>query len=186
MHLHHMHMTSHLPPASTPRLMREHDLPAVISLQSQCYRPEFHEPEAAFASKLRAAPESCWVQEGPEGLQAYMVCLPMEGGTLPALHAPDWHRPPNPDWLYLHDLAIHPAMRAQGLAGLMVGRANELALQQKMAFVGLIAVQGSQPFWARHGFDSGAKASWVPPEKLASFGEGATFMLRRLEQIGCS
>lgn len=173
-------MTPLMPINQPPRLMLKGDLDAVISLQTTCYGPGFHEPKASFASKLQAAPESCWVMPGPSGLRAYLVCLPIEGDRLPALHSPDWRRPPAPDWLYLHDLAIHPDARGGGLAKLMLQRATELAQTLGLTSMGLIAVQGSVPFWRRHGFEPVAgKASQISEAKLASFGEGATFMLRR-------
>lgn len=169
-----------MPINNQPRLMQEGDLDAVIRLQSTCYSNEFHEPKAAFASKLKAAPDSCWVMHGPGGLQAYLVCLPIAGSQLPALHAPDWHKPANPDWLYLHDLAIHPDARGMGLASLMLSKANELAESRRLASMGLIAVQDSVPFWRRYGFEpvTGAAAQ-ISEGKLASFGKEATFMLRR-------
>lgn len=172
-------MTPLMPINNPPRLMQEEDLDAVIHLQSTCYSREFHEPKAAFASKLAAA-DSCWVVQGPCGLLAYLVCLPIEGDQLPALHAPDWRQSDNPDWLYLHDLAIHPDARGGGVAQAMLLRANDLAKSRKLATVGLIAVQDSAPFWRRHGFEpaSGA-ASQISAAKLASFGKDATFMLRR-------
>lgn len=170
-------MTPLMPINMPPRLMLEGDLDAVISLQTTCYGAEFHEPKASFASKLRSAPESCWVMPGPSGLLAYLVCLPIKGDQLPALHSPDWHSAPDPDWLYLHDLAIHPDARGAGLAKLMLLRATELARTRGLASMGLIAVQGSVPFWRRHGFEPAV--GQISEAKLASFGEGATFMLRR-------
>lgn len=162
--------------------MREHDLDAVLNLQSACYGSEFREPKNAFAAKLRGAPESCWVCDVPEGLLAYLVCLPVKGAQLPALHAPLWHTSANPEWLYLHDLAIHPSARGQGVATRMLKGAHEFALRQNLAWVGLIAVQGSVPFWRQHGFECEEHgAPRVSADKLATFGQGATFMLRRLE-----
>lgn len=169
-----------MPINQSPRLMLEGDLDAVISLQTTCYGLEFNEPKASFASKLLAAPESCWVMPGPSGLLAYLVCLPIEGDRLPALHSPDWTRPADPNWLYLHDLAIHPDARGTGLASLMLQRATELAQALALASMGLVAVQGSVPFWRRHGFEPvGGSANQISEAKLASFGDGATFMLRR-------
>lgn len=159
--------------------MQEADLDAVIGLQMACYDREFHEPKSSFASKLFAAPDSCWVAAGPQGLLAYLVCLPIEGDGLPALHAPQWRKPLHPDWLYVHDLAIHPQARGTGLASAMLQQATALARDQHLATMGLIAVQGSVPFWHRHGFEPArTPIAQGMAAKLASFGEGAVFMLR--------
>ncbi|MBI2731813.1 MAG: GNAT family N-acetyltransferase [Aquabacterium sp.] len=173
-------MTSSLPTRQPPRAMQEDDLDAVIELQKVCYSAEFHEPKSSFASKLRAAPDSCWVAAGPDRLLAYLVCLPIEGDALPALHAPDWCKPHQPDWLYLHDLAIHPDARGTGLARAMLHQATTAAHSQGLSTMGLIAVQGSVPFWSRHGFaPATAPVAQLMAKKLDSFGEDAVFMLRQ-------
>lgn len=159
--------------------MQEADLDSVIGLQTVCYRSEFHESKSSFASKLFAAPDSCWVAPGPTGLLAYLARLPIEWGALPSLHSLQWHRPHRPDWLFIHDLAIHPQARGTGLASAMLQQATAAARIQNLSTMSLIAVQGWVPFWRRHGFEP-ATAPTVQglAAKLASFGEGAVFMLR--------
>lgn len=175
-------MTSFIPSFHTARTMQTSDLDAVISLQSTCYAPQFHEPKQAFAAKLNAAPASAWVIDGPSDLWAYLVCLPIDGDELPALHATEWHPPPHPQWLYLHDLAIHPDARGAGLAGVLLSKAHELAFSQGWLAVGLIAVQDSVAFWRKQGFEPAELPSpLIRAEKLASFGKEATFMLRRIK-----
>lgn len=176
------HMASFIPFPPTARDMHTSDLDAVISLQSTCYAHQFREPKQAFAAKLNAVPASAWVVDGPSGLWAYLVCLPIEGDQLPALHATEWHTPPSPQWLYLHDLAIHPDARGAGLAGVLLSKAHELAFSQGWQALGLIAVQDSHAFWRKQGFEPAELPSpLIHADKLASFGKEATFMLRRIK-----
>ena len=162
--------------------MQTNDLDAVIALQSTCYATPFHEPKQAFAAKLNAVPASAWVVDGPSGLWAYLVCLPIAGDQLPALHATEWHPPPSPQWLYLHDLAIHPDARGAGLAGVLLSKADELAFSQGWQALGLIAVQDSLAFWRKQGFaPTELPSPLIHADKLASFGKEATFMLRRIK-----
>lgn len=164
--------------------MRQDDLDAVISLQSTCYSAQFHEPRQAFAAKLHASPACAWVLDGPNGLLAYLVCLPIEGDQLPALHATECYPSPTPQWLYLHDLAIHPDARGQGLADLMLDQARALALREAWEALGLIAVQDSVNFWRRQGFETVAMPSrYIATDKLLSFGKEATFMLQRVKTV---
>lgn len=162
---------------TTIRAMRHDDLGAVLALQHQCYVPAFHEPLAAFASKLTAAPDSCWVAQDEQArVCAYLVCVPVEGPALPALHAPD-HRPARaPDWLYLHDMAIAPFARGLGLAPRLLAHALTYAREAGLARVGLIAVQDSCGFWQKQGFEADRGSPSVPPDKLATFGPDAVFM----------
>lgn len=162
---------------ATIRAMRHDDLGAVLALQHQCYVPAFHEPLAAFASKLTAAPDSCWVAQDEQArVCAYLVCVPVEGPALPALHAPD-HAPAHaPDWLYLHDMAIAPFARGLGLAPRLLANAQTYAREAGLGCIGLIAVQDSSGFWQKHGFKADRASRRVPPDKLATFGTDAVFM----------
>lgn len=154
------------------------DLAAVLSLQQQCYAHAFHEPHASFAAKLEASPQSCWVARGATGLLAYLVCLPVEGNGLPALHAGHWRRPDHPDWLYLHDLAIAPEARGSGISRALVGQACAWARAMSLPHLGLIAVQGSEPYWRKLGFAAIWPTPRVNADKLASFGPNAQYMQR--------
>ncbi|HEX5356417.1 MAG TPA: GNAT family N-acetyltransferase [Aquabacterium sp.] len=161
--------------------MAHQDLAAVLAIQQQCYLPAFHEPLVAFESKWAASPDTCWVAEQQGQVCAYLVCLPIEGGKLPALHASAFQRSITPDWLYLHDLAIGPQARGTGLAPMLVSealtRAKDLGLQQ----AGLVAVQDSSAFWSRFGFAINESGQQASGEKLASFGTGAVFMSRPID-----
>lgn len=166
-------------PSLTLRQMRTTDLGRVCEIQHQCYSSDFHEPEAAFASKLRQSPSSCWVacDEGDLPM-AYLVSLPVSPGHYPALHADDWMPPARPTTLYMHDMAVMPALKGQGVAVQLFTAAHQYTIRSGLSDITLIAVQGSVPYWQRHGF------AVVPPEemdeamrkKLASFGPDARFM----------
>lgn len=161
--------------------MTHEDLPHVLALQHACYRPDFHEPLSAFESKLSASPETCWVvAEGPASIQAYLVCLPMADENYPLLHAPNWQLPSQADELYVHDMAISPALRGRGAARRLLIQAMAHAADQGLPRLSLIAVQGSVAFWAHLGFTTRHATSAPLVRKLASFGGDATLMSRSL------
>lgn len=156
------------------------DLPAVLTLQAQCYGDGLPESGESLAAKRAASPDTCFLACDPDGAAlAYLFSLPWRAGSLPPHNAPACALPALPDCIYLHDLAVSPAARGSGAAGLMVARfftaARALALPQAC----LVAVQASAPFWARHGFavvDDPA----LRPASLASYGEAARYMARLL------
>lgn len=160
--------------------MAQGDLAAVLAVQHQCYGAEFHEPLEAFSSKWTASPDTCWVAAHQGTVCAYLVCLPIEQQGLPALHATAFQRSANPDWLYLHDLAIGPEARGSGLAPQLIERALEKASAMALPTAGLIAVQDSCAFWRRFGFEIDTSERLVTTEKLRSFGADAVFMSRAL------
>lgn len=156
------------------------DLDAVLALQQRCYGVSFLEGRAAFAAKLAATQglDCCWMAHGPQGPLAYAVSLPVCEQTLPALDAPRCERPAAPTLLYLHDMAVAPEARSFGLArrllALLGKRAQALGLLQ----LGLVAVQGSVPYWQRQGFAAPASLPEALRAKLASFGADARFLCR--------
>lgn len=162
------------------RPMQRPDLASVISIQHQCYAPAFHEPVEAFESKWAASPDTCWVAQYLGQVCAYLVCLPVQGQALPALHARAFQRSAQPNWLYVHDLAIGPVARGAGLASQLIGQALDQARNMGLTQAGLIAVQDSASFWRKFGFVEDASGHLVTPGKLASFGPDALFMSQTL------
>ncbi|MFT7772875.1 GNAT family N-acetyltransferase [Roseateles sp.] len=160
------------------------DLDAVLALQQRCYGVGFLERREAFAAKLAvtAGLECCWIARRPasEGGMplAYAVSLPVCDETLPALDALHCERSAAPTLLYLHDMAVAPEARSLGLAARLLSRLAERARALGLARLGLVAVQGSVPYWQRQGFAEPAELSAGLSAKLASFGAQARFMDR--------
>lgn len=161
--------------------MTPEDLPHVLALQHVCYQPDFHEPLDAFESKLRAAPDTCWViSPEPACVLAYLVSLPVADEAYPVLHAPQWQPAAQPDELYLHDMAISPALRGRGASHQLLRQAIAQAHGLRLPRLSLIAVQNSARFWMRQGFTARQPASSQVAHKLASFGADAMLMSHTL------
>ncbi len=157
------------------------DLGAVLRLQADCYGPDYLEPAEAFEAKLRAtAPlQTCWgAFSAGSALLAYAISLPVCADTMPALHAADYQCPPKPTLLYLHDVAVSPAGRGQGLAPALLAQVQQRAVLLGLERMGLIAVQDSASYWQRLGFAPlQAMPAWLR-RKLHSFGEAARYLER--------
>lgn len=159
------------------------DVPAVLALQAQCYEARFLESAQAFEAKLQAAKDhgTCWLasSEGGQPL-AYLISLPASAHSLPALDAGSAEVPAQPQLLYLHDVAVAPAGRSLGLASKLIERVEQRAAALGLRELGLVAVQGSAPFWMRKGFAPLSQLPQAIALKLASFGPDACFMQRAL------
>lgn len=165
-------MTSPSParPAPAPmpvRLLTPRDLPSVLAVQRECYRRELQERGAAFRSKLKLFPRGCLTLDRPGPLEAYVLCLPWRSGEPLPLDAPSLALPRRPDCLYIHDLAVMPALRGSGAAGALLGAVSGLAAELGCRRFALVAVQGSRPFWERRGFQVTRRLDYVPGVEAA-------------------
>ncbi len=160
------------------RLMRAADLPAVLRLQAEAYQA-LVEGEAAIASRLRHAPQHCWVAEGHGELSAYLLAHPWGEAAPPAWNQPLTTLPRHATRFYLHDLALGAAARGSGVARRLIHTALQAARHQRFHEAQLVAVQASVGFWQRMGFDV-VPVQGRLAEKLASYDPDARLMGRRL------
>lgn len=161
------------------RHMHERDLPAVMKLQAEAY-PDLAESAAAIGSRLQQAPRWCWVAEGGDDISAYLLAHPWLHTAPPEWNAALPRLPAHGTRFYIHDLALGRSARGSGLARRLIHTALENARRARFHEVHLVAVQGSVEFWQRQGFHP----LQVPGEKLkaslASYGEDARLLWRRL------
>ncbi|ODT77311.1 MAG: GNAT family N-acetyltransferase [Pelagibacterium sp. SCN 64-44] len=156
------------------------DLPALSAIAAQVH-PGFPEDDAVFAERQRLCPGGTMLLEKNGAPAGYMLSHPWRFGQLPALNALLGEIPRNADTYYLHDLALLPAARGSGAAGMAVEKLLDTARTAGFAHVSLVAVNGSQPFWRRHGF-----AVEERPElagKLASYEAAARLMVHRFALV---
>lgn len=73
-------------------------------------------------------------------------------------------------------MAVVPEARSLGLAAHLLARLHERTRALGLARIGLVAVQGSMPYWQRQGFSEPAALSEGLRAKLASFGAEARFL----------
>jgi len=93
---------------------------------------------------------------GPGGrarpaLAGYLLALPYPEGDAPALGRAEReaHRSGN---LHLHDMVIAPQVRGRGLGGRLLGHLAAVARAGGYERLSLVAVDGSETFWAARGF----------------------------------
>lgn len=161
------------------RPLAQADLPAVLTLQASAYT-DLCEDAHALGSRLERAAAWCLGAMDETGrLSAYLLAHPWAGDTPPPWNHPLPALPEARAGLYLHDLALGPAARGQGLAGRLVDALLAQARAAGCPQARLVAVQDSVGFWSRHGF---AVLAASPPisASLASYGADARLMGRAL------
>lgn len=154
------------------------DLPAVIGIAAVVH-PGHPEGEAVFAERLTLFPAGCFLAEVAGDPAGYALAHPWTENAPPALDTLLRHLPERPDCLYLHDVALSAAARGSGLGRALVERLLGLARQQALPRIGLVAVNNSQGFWARLGFQAANRADLAA--KLASYGGDARYLSRPVD-----
>ena len=163
------------------RPLREADLAGVTRIAVTAF-PHHHEDPACFAERLALSPSWCFGLEDAAGaLKGYLIAYPWPLGTVPPLNAALRALPEQGDALFLHDLALDPEAAGTGQASAIVERVAAHARTAGFGDIALVAVNDTAEFWRRRGFTS-VDGSPGLSAKLATYGEDARYMRRRLER----
>lgn len=152
------------------------DLPDVEAIAAKVH-PDFPEDLAIFAERQRLYPEGARLLELDGIPSGYIFSHPWPYKALPELNALLGAIPDDADTYYLHDLALLPAARGTGAAAMIVGDILRHARAVGLSSASLVAVNGSLPFWYKHGFRA-LKAPELE-EKLGSYEAKARYMVKR-------
>jgi GNAT superfamily N-acetyltransferase len=159
------------------RLLTAYDLPAVQAI-ADAVHVDFYESAEVLAERQRLYHNGCYLLEIGEKPVGYLLSHPWTYATLPPLNTLLGQLPTNPDTYYIHDLCLLPVARRIGSAGKILGALVKHARAEGYETMTLVAVNGSVPFWEKHGFvvtdEHGLYA------KLLSYEEGARYMVRTL------
>jgi len=153
--------------------MHEGDLGRVPDIAAVCY-PEHYEEPAIYAERLRLFPEGCFALQAGAEVQGYILSHPWIADSAPLLDTLLHRLPEHPTACYLHDLALMPAVRGQGLARPGIERVRAAAAGLPLT---LVSVNRTVAFWERMGFD--VHATKDLEAKLESYGPDARFMVAR-------
>ena len=161
----------------TPRPLTAHDLPGLLAVQRACYGDGLVESAEVFARRL-ASPANCSLVVAQDGrVLAYLAAYRSQLGKVTPLHG-DFDSVPQPDTLYLHDMAVRPDCAGRGLARQLL--AALYARGAGLRHSALVSVQGSQAYWQRHGYAEHMLRDAVQRQRLAGYGAQAVYMMAKL------
>jgi GNAT superfamily N-acetyltransferase len=149
------------------RPMRFVDLPEVERI-ADVVHADFPERPEVLAERLALFPAGCLVTDG-----GYAVAHPAILGRPPALDTLLGALPDGAETLHVHDVALLPSVQRLGLGGAALRAVVAVAVRHGLAWLSLVAIHGTPPYWARFGFIE-APAS----DALASYGAEARYMVR--------
>ncbi|MGZ9099221.1 MAG: GNAT family N-acetyltransferase [Brevundimonas sp.] len=161
------------------RAMTAADLDAVADIAAVGF-PDHFEGRDCFENRLALNPAGCFVLAGDAGPpRGYLIAYPWTANAAPALNTRIEAIPAEAAVMYLHDLALDPAVRGGGWSRPIVERLAREARAAGWPALTLVAVNDAAPFWERHGFTVIDAPGMT--EQLAGYGPDARYMARRLE-----
>ena len=155
------------------------DLPAVLDVQRACYPGGFLESAEVITQRLRSPANLSCVAVRGGAVCAYLAAYRSRPGKLTPLHG-GFEAVAQPDTVYLHDMAVAPHAKGQGLAQHLVEHLWAQGRSEGLVCSALVSVQGSQVFWERLGYRVQALADPAQQQNLASYGADACYMLKPL------
>lgn len=160
------------------RAMTGYDLEAVQQIADTVH-PDFYEAPEVLAERQHLYRNGCYLLELGDRPAGYVLSHPWRYGSLPALNALLGQLPADADTYYIHDLALLPVTRRVGAASSIVAALTKHAEAEGYQTMTLVAVNGSVPFWERHGF----VVADVPElyGKLLTYDDAARYMVKRLD-----
>lgn len=160
------------------RLMTEADIDGVVTVARQSF-PDHFESRACFENRLALCPTMSFVlADAEDTVRGYLFAYPWKGQTAPPLNTLIEAIPADADRIYLHDLALDPAVRGGRHTRAIVERLIDQARAEGWTTMALVAVNDATAFWQRMGFQPVTSPALAA--KLASYGDDARYMLRTL------
>ena len=160
------------------RPMTRADLLTATAMGNSIF-PHHHERPEVFEERWGLFSSGCFVLQNSDGMIGYAVSHPIALFDPPPLDSLISKIDPHADSLYVHDVSILPAWQKKGLGSEAIKLLKELARGKGLLWMSLVSVNGSRPFWGKHGFQTfhfviGETNS--SDDKIRSQGSGAVYM----------
>lgn len=124
----------------------------ILEIQDEAYHEVDPEELDVLKSKQSVSPETCFVCVSDQGdTLGYLLAHPWNGSKPPKLYEPMFDTE-NSDSLYLHDMAVSPHSKGQGIGRSMMAKLIEVAELKGVKRITLVAIQGADSFWSLQGF----------------------------------
>ena len=154
----------------TLRPLTPGDISELHRVEAETYIPALHESDDAFLRLMELFPEGAFGCFDAAGLCGYAFAAPSRAGDTLPLRSAIASLPDGADTFYIHDVAVAPRCRGQGIARQLVERLLHLARARGFTRSELVSVQGSARFWMKFGFATLYEFEYVPGVPSAKMG----------------
>jgi len=160
---------------ATWRIMTVSDIQGVLRVAGKVH-PDLPESDTIFIERVKLFQEGSLVLVENDEVCGYVISHPIRNRQPPVLDSLLGEIPLDADQYYIHDLAILPEMRGQGLTVVCMDKI--LAIGNRYPTACLVSVYGTTAFWRRFGFVAGL-VDEAMAGKLRGYGEDAVYLERQ-------
>jgi predicted N-acetyltransferase YhbS len=148
------------------------DIPAVCEIQAGAYKDSsLNEPPETIAAYLRAFPAGNFAAVANDSLVGYGVGHPSLKGVPLPLDITQVQLPTTPTCFHLHDIAVK--VKGLGVGRRLLRQLVEVAAEEQLEFLDLIAVEGADRYWHQFGFRPSEPETQAA---IALYGSTAVYM----------
>jgi GNAT superfamily N-acetyltransferase len=133
------------------RPIEDGDWLQVDRIQRTAFSAEAVEDIATIQRLGELSPETCFLALAAEPV-GYLIAHPWIEDDLPPLNTMLAEIPRDAGTFFIHDLALHPSARGQGVAQALLTSAFAKARALGLLSASLLSIQGSSGFWRKAGF----------------------------------
>ena len=124
----------------------------VLRVQERAHAAFYQEKAESFISKIEISPDACFGVLSGDKLVGYGISFPWFKDKVVNLDSSLNSIGGKPEILYIHDIAVDPDFRGLGIAKELLRLMLQEAALLGLSSVALVAVSGSNTYWAGHGF----------------------------------
>lgn len=157
------------------RTATEADVSEIFRI-SKIIHADIPERIETYREKITLSPKSCFAAVDGKAIRGYAIALPWMANEIPELDTLLGALPPHASALCIHDVALLPSARGQGLVEELMKLLDEAARRLGLHEIALAAVYGSEVSWYQYGFRR-AEMSEKLKAQVATYGS-AVFMKR--------
>nr|MDO8110856.1 GNAT family N-acetyltransferase [Candidatus Sigynarchaeota archaeon] len=150
------------------------DVPGILQIQQEAYKPEFIESSSVFEQRIQLFPAGCLGCFEASKFIAYAIAHPWRLGEIVPFDSLIEKIPLDADCLYIHDVAVSHDHGQEGIARRFITMLVEIAQSRGLKALTGVAVQKSEGIWHRLGFIEKHKLEYAP-------GGPGKYVIRKLD-----
>ena len=136
------------------------EIDAVLSVQERCYTVDLLEKRECFLHKVEIFRRGCLGALLEGGLVGYGFFHPWISNWPIPLNDTTFLIPAEANCIYIHDVAVVPDRRASKCGAKLIEQVVETGQELGLYTYALVAVQNSESYWKRWGFEENKKMTY--------------------------